>query len=417
MYKLFTHNDLDGVGCGIVAKIAFGDKVDVRYNSVMGLDHQVERFLEHLNEKKDKEWNMLITDLSVNEKNEEALDAFFIDGGSIQLIDHHKTALHFNDYDWGYVKVEYSDGRLACATSLLYGYLVHKGLLEPSAALEEFVELVRQYDTWEWDANDNIKAKQLNDLFFMVSIDEFVEKMVPRLQEAEHFEYDEFERKLLEMEEDKIERYIRRKKRELVQTFVGDHCTGIVHAESYHSELGNELGTEYPHLDYITILNMGGKKISFRTIHDHVDVSEVAGQFGGGGHAKASACSMSEESYQLYARAAFLIEPMRPDAFKNRYNLKETVEGCLFENRNEDSFFIYADESGVWFVEKNGEPLPGSFPSFHEAERFVKRNHSAWLVRDEHYVAFLRDFMRNVKSNKETSLFEEIVEEIGEGAE
>ncbi len=159
MYKLFTHNDLDGVGCGIVAKIAFGDQVDVRYNSVMGLDHQVDRFLDYLNEKKDKDWTVLITDLSVNEKNEETLDEWFHDGGKVQLIDHHKTALHFNDYDWGYVKVEYDDGRLACATSLLYGYLVHKGHLEPSAALEEFVELVRQYDTWEWDANDNIKAK------------------------------------------------------------------------------------------------------------------------------------------------------------------------------------------------------------------------------------------------------------------
>ncbi len=241
--------------------------------------------------------------------------------------------------------------------------------------------------------------------------------MVPRLQEQAHFEYDEFERKLLDMEEDKIERYIRRKKRELVQTFVGDHCTGIVHAESYFSELGNELGLENPHLDYITILNMGGKKISFRTIHDHVDVSEVAGQFGGGGHAKASGCSMDEESYQLYTRAAFLIEPMRPDAFRNRYNLKETAEGSLFENRNEDRFFIYADHSSVWLVEMNGEQLPGSFPSFHEAERFVKRNHSAWLVRDEHYVAFLRDFMRNTKSNKRASLFEEIVDEIEEGAE
>ncbi len=26
MYHLFTHNDLDGVGAGIVAKLAFGDR-------------------------------------------------------------------------------------------------------------------------------------------------------------------------------------------------------------------------------------------------------------------------------------------------------------------------------------------------------------------------------------------------------
>ena len=92
------------------------------------------------------------------------------------------------------------------------------------------------------------------------------------------------------MEEEKINRYIRKKNRELIQTFIGDHCVGIVHAEMYHSELGNELGKENSHLDYIAILNMGGKKVSFRTIHDHIDVSAVAGGFGGGGHAKASGC-------------------------------------------------------------------------------------------------------------------------------
>ncbi|MCF6409774.1 DHH family phosphoesterase [Pseudalkalibacillus salsuginis] len=397
MYKLLTHNDLDGVACGIVAKIAFGDRVDVRYNSVTGLDFQVERFLERKDEKQNKDTTLFITDLSVNEENEKALDAYAKEGGLVQLIDHHKTAVHFNDYDWGHVKVENDDGRLACATSLLYEYLVHHQLLEPSAVLEEFVELVRQYDTWEWEQNDNIKAKQLNDLFYMVSIEEFIEKMIPRFEDKDHFEYDEFEQKLLEMEEDKIERYIRRKKRELVQTFVGDYCTGIVHAESYHSELGNELGTANRHLDYITILNMGGKKISFRTIHDDVDVSAVAGYYGGGGHAKAAGCSMNKESYELYAKAAFLIEPMRQDAFRNHYNLKETPQGTLYENRNEDRLWIYEEEPESWVVELNLERIKHRFSDFEAAERYVKRHHFAWLARDEHYVDYLRKFMMKKK--------------------
>ncbi len=47
MYKLLSHNDLDGVGCGILAKLAFGKDVKVRYNSVSGLDAQVEYFFEN----------------------------------------------------------------------------------------------------------------------------------------------------------------------------------------------------------------------------------------------------------------------------------------------------------------------------------------------------------------------------------
>ena len=57
-----------------------------------------------------------------------------------------------------------------------------------------------------------------------------------------------------------------------------EYFAGVVYAESYHSELGNELGKEYPHLDYIAILNIGGRRMGFRTIHDHVDVSQVAGK-------------------------------------------------------------------------------------------------------------------------------------------
>ena len=44
-----------------------------------------------------------------------------------------------------------------------------------------------------------------------------------------------------------------------------------------------KLGKEYPHLDFIVILNIGAKRVGFRTIHEHMDVSEVAGHFGGGG--------------------------------------------------------------------------------------------------------------------------------------
>lgn len=405
MYQLYTHNDLDGVGCGIVAKIAFKDQVDIRYNSVMGLDHQIERFLDKKDDKRNKGKLVFITDLSINEENTKGIDTFVKNGGKVKLIDHHKTALHFNDYSWGNVRVEYDDGRLASATSLFYEYLIQHRLIEPSPALHEFVELVRQYDTWEWDQNNNIKAKQLNDLFFMGSIDEFEEKMVQRIMKSRHFEYDEFEKKLLEMEEEKIERYVRRKKRELVQLFIDEYCAGIVHAESYHSELGNELGKENEHIDYIAILNLGGKKISFRTIHDHIDVSAIADEFGGGGHAKAAGCSMNEKAYELYVKGAFNTEPMKPDAFRNQFNLKNSPHGCLYENRKDDKFYIYTPNGEDWLVEYNGVKLDEAFSEFKAAENFVKRNYSAWLTRDENLVDFLKDFM--IKSKTDLSHLEE----------
>ncbi|MBU8880871.1 oligoribonuclease [Bacillus sp. FJAT-29790] len=394
MYKLLSHNDLDGVGCGILAKLAFGEQVKVRYNSVSGLDREVEWFLE--NDHKDT--FLIITDLSVNEENEKRLDAFYQAEGKVQLLDHHKTALHFNEYEWGHVLVEDDEGKLTSATSLLYEYLVTHQLMEPSNATAEFVELVRQYDTWEWEKNDNQQAHRLNALFFLVSIEEFEEKMINRLKTSNHFHFDEFEMKILDMEEDKIERYIRRKRREIVQTQVDGYFAGIIYAESYHSELGNELGKEYPHLDYIVILNIGGKRVGFRTIHDHIDVSEVAGHFGGGGHAKASGCSLSNEAYKRFVVETFHLEPLREDAKRNRYNLKHSLFGSLYKNQ-EETFLLYQENDRDWVIEKNKTKMERTFTSFEEGESFLKRNYAAWLVRDDTFVSYLMEEVR--RKNKQ----------------
>ncbi|TDH74936.1 oligoribonuclease, partial [Acinetobacter baumannii] len=91
MYHLYSHNDLDGVGCGIVAKLAFGKEVEVRYNSVNGLNAQVQYFLEKAKESSRHD-ALFITDLAVNEENEKRLNEYVHAGGKVKLIDHHKTA-------------------------------------------------------------------------------------------------------------------------------------------------------------------------------------------------------------------------------------------------------------------------------------------------------------------------------------
>lgn len=393
MYKLLSHNDLDGVGCGILAKLAFGKDVHVRYNSIAGLNREVENFFEQ----EDHETFLFITDLSVNEENEKKIEEFHQAGGKVQLIDHHKTSLAYNNYDWGHVVVEDTEGKLTSATSLLYEYLIAQGLLHQSVAVDEFVELVRQYDTWEWEKNNNQHAQRLNALFYLISIEEFEEKMLERLKTDDHFYFDEFEKRILDMEEEKIERYIRRKRRELVQAQIKGHFAGVVYAESYHSELGNELGKEYPHLDYIAILNIGGKRIGFRTIHDHVDVSEVAGQFGGGGHAKASGCSMTEKAYKLFVTDTFPLETLHEDAKNNRYNVKDSSFGTLYRNHSDDRFLIRPINQSEWAIEKNKHKLDKTFTSFSEAEKFLKRTEAAWLVRDDQFVNYLIDEVKKSK--------------------
>ncbi|MED1205012.1 DHH family phosphoesterase [Heyndrickxia acidicola] len=384
MYTLFTHNDLDGIGCGILAKLAFGEQIHVYYCSISNLNSRVEMFLEQENQ----ENTLIVTDLSVSEKNEEKISAFVQAGGNAVLIDHHKTAEHLNRHDWAHVQTQEEEGKLASATSLFLHYLKEKHNIHFTSALFQFVELVRLYDTWEWEKNQNLEAKRLNDLFYMFSIEEFEEKMLNKLRMQGEFCFDELETKLLDIEENRVERYIRGKKREVYQALIHNYNAGVVHAESYHSELGNELSKEFPHLDYIAIIMAGRKKISFRTIHDHVDVSEIAGEYGGGGHKKASGCQLTPEAFVSFVDKTFHSEPLRQDAHKNRFNIKENESGSLYSNPSGESFFIFYQEEKGWGIEKKHKEISW-YTSFYEAEKDIKLHHAAFLVTDDKFVSYL----------------------------
>lgn len=386
MIRLFTDSDLDGLGCGIAAKLAYGDEIEVSYCTYRNLDRRVDGFL---NNPERKEYGLYITDLSVNSDVQKKLDARAKGGKMVQMIDHHVTALPFNNYSWGFVKPTYDSGKKTCAASLFYEFLVEKGDLEKSKTLEQFIELIRQYDTWEWEENENLDAKRLNDLFSILGREKFEEKMFNRLKRQEDFSLEDAENFLLDIEEEKIDRYIRSKNRRKIQTFINDYCVGIVHAEQYHSELGNELNKKNPHLDLIAIINVGNKSIGFRTIHDEVDVSEFAKTFGGGGHPKASGCSLTEDTFKKFVIDVFGEESPIPDPDKNEYNLPNAEYGTWFENRKGELFYVYQNNNGSWKVRHKSKNLDEEFNSYEEAERYIKRNFVAWLQFDNNLFKYL----------------------------
>ncbi|MFK9092860.1 DHH family phosphoesterase [Bacillus salipaludis] len=384
MVKLFTDMDLDGLGCGLIAKIAFGDKANVFYCSYRNLNQRVETYIKNPANNQEE---VYITDLAVNEDVEKKLQERFKHGKHIQMIDHHVTAMHFNEYKWGWVKPEYENGKKTCATSLFYDYLIEQGKMERNHALEEFIDLVRQYDTWEWDENNNVTAKRLNDLFYIMNREQIEEEMLKRLMEnTDSFRLTDTENMILDIEEQKINRYIHSKSRQTVQTFVDHYCIGIVHGEQYLSELGNALNNIYPHLDMIVLLNVSGKKMGFRTIHDEVNVAEFAQRYGGGGHPKASGSELTREAFKTFVVDVFELNPLKPDADRNEYNVKESAFGTSYQNhKNEISYIIPASDRG-YDLFHNGEKVEQIFPSFNEAEHFLKRNNLSWLRQDQEYL-------------------------------
>jgi len=384
MVKLFTDMDLDGLGCGLIAKIAFGDKANVFYCSYRNLDQRVEAFIKNPANNQEETY---ITDLAVNEVVEKKLQERFHHGKHIQMIDHHVTALHFNEYKWGRVRPEYDNGKKTCATSLFYDFLLEQGKIKRNHALEEFIDLVRQYDTWEWDENNNVTAKRLNDLFYIMNREQFEEEMLKRLTEnTDSFQLTDTENMILDIEEQKINRYIHSKSRQTVQTFVDDYCVGVVHAEQYLSELGNALNNIYPHLDMIVLLNVSGKKMGFRTIHDEVNVAEFAQMYGGGGHPKASGAELTREAFETFIVDVFELNPLKPDPDRNEFNVKESAFGTSYQNHLGESSYILPAYNGTFDLIHKGEKIEQTFSVFSAAERYLKRNYSSWLRQDQEFL-------------------------------
>jgi len=285
--KLFTHIDLDGVGCSILAKLKFGDEnVDITYcNNPKDANEKVKEFW--LSENLFDYDKVYITDISISDKLAELINSYVINPSyklpELKLLDHHKTALNLNKYNWCNVIVD--DKHPECGTSLFCKEINST----TQTSRDEFVETVRRYDNWLWETpyKDEV-PKKYNNLLYILGKDKFIDDVIYKIK-ANDMSLTYTDNLLLEIEQRQIETYIKSKNKKLqIRTDLFDGYTvGVVFAERYVSELGNSLCKLNPKIDFVCIIT-NGNKVSYRTIKDNIDVSQIADKFGGGGHTKAS---------------------------------------------------------------------------------------------------------------------------------
>lgn len=304
--KLFTHTDLDGVGCAILAYLAYGkENVDVEYCNYDDVDNKVSRFfIKEIPGKYDK---VFITDISINENLAVAIDRY-AKSGLWQLFDHHQTALDLNKYDWCNVLIEAPDGSglKTCGTELFGVYLLSSaGLVnryhwDTLTNILQFIGIVRDYDTWRWTTmgGDGIVSKNVNELLDIYGREQFINVMFARIRTYNSFPSitpDEF--LLLRQRKEEIDRYVIQKKEQLIRARdTYGHLYAYVFAERFFSELGNRLCQMTPELDYVVIIDISNGKISYRTIRDDLNLgTEIAHAYGGGGHAKAAGSTFDRE--------------------------------------------------------------------------------------------------------------------------
>ena len=283
--KLFTHTDLDGVVCGILAKLAFKN-VDISYCNYDDINEEVEFLLKNSVEEYSK---IYITDISVNEEIANLIDSSCPE--KVLLLDHHPTALNLNKFKWSSVKVSNKDKSKTCGASIYFKHLLSLGYLDVNnRLLQTFVEKVRRYDTWEWERLNDKDAENLNNLLYLYGKNMFTVRFLVKILNNEPTLLNEVDLMILNVAEESKESYIRSKIENIKVTEIDGYLVGVVFAEKHTSLLGSRLGKIYPKLDFFAIINMDKGTVSYRTSKENIDLGKFASNYGGGGH-KASAGS------------------------------------------------------------------------------------------------------------------------------
>lgn len=292
---LITHTDLDGISPIILMNLTNRkfdyksieiNEVEDTFNELFTTDLSI---YEHI----------YITDLTIPESVYETLK----NKENVLVFDHHETHLYATKYTFATVKVE-AFNHLTCGTELFYNYLknIYPNLDTP--ILNEYVDLVRQIDTWDFT---NIElAKQLGSLPTIYGKKEFIKLLTNRLKKnKDKFELTGFEKRYLKIKKEEETNFIDNKNKQMVKYLIDGRKCGVVFAGNCNkSELGNVLATNNPDLDLIIIIDTA-KAISYRTARDDVRVNDFAAIYGGGGHQKASGSSFNDEMREFIVKSYY----------------------------------------------------------------------------------------------------------------
>ena len=213
----------------------------------------------------------------------------------IHVLDHHYSRLELNKYDFIDV-IDEKNGKKESGTSLYYKYLLdnYPNDLLKRKSIETLVDLVRSGDTWEWKKTNNELARDISTLLAYYGIDEFVKKYTKFVRENEEFSLDDIDKTIIQVDRRRMKEYIDDCKSKVIIKEIRGYKVGIIFAELYRSELGNDLAEYYKdEVDFIIIINMN-RSISFRGIKQELNLGEFAKLFNGYGHKLASGAPLPE---------------------------------------------------------------------------------------------------------------------------
>lgn len=277
---IISDSDLDGIGAIVVAKTIFPniEYITPERNLIN------ETVKDVINSGKYN--TIFMTDCSISDEDVELIVCEFVSkGNKFVLLDHHKSAIHLNKYEWSKIKVE-TDGFKHSGTELMFSHLKELGY--NMDALAEFSEMVRCYDTWDWANLNKPEPERLNVLYWNYEEKElFVQNMVNRISKGLPL-INEKDNAVIDTIKNLDKKYIEERKEMFSIKYYDKYKVAVLFTDRCVSQLGNIICKENEDIDFCCLVDLNRSKISMRCVKDSVDVSEIAKRFNGGGHAKAA---------------------------------------------------------------------------------------------------------------------------------
>lgn len=192
------------------------------------------------------------------------------------ILDHHKSAL-----------VELHDIPNAIFDLNRSGAMIAWSYFHPGKEAPKFLRYIEDRDLWKWELP---YSREFAAAFDMVP---FVFEEFEKYEDASVFD-DAVKRGSYILAYSKT--VVKKVSDGAVKRWLNDKSVLVVNASHWMSEIGNRLA---PDCDFALVWYYDHAreetKVSLRSFHDTIDVSEVAERFGGGGHRKAAGFSLSRD--------------------------------------------------------------------------------------------------------------------------
>lgn len=310
---LFTHGiDIDGYGCAVLAKLAFGNDVEVHYADNFELDEMFAHRVYGVSTKEILEGKVDKSQLIKNAQN--ALREYtkvyitdhclsfplcqFVDedtetASKLLVLDHHTSRkAEQGQFDWVKIADKIDESTMACGTNMFYYHLISEGKIFPTHALARWARCTALCDTWTWKGSpceeECVKLDVLGKALGREKyVEHYTQKFSKLLKTLKPFKFTPEEEKLIKEYQaayaKKLDEYV--SKIQIVE-FDGLKA-GFVHIKDLFK---NDIAESVRHLplgqkiDFLIMPVDDRESVSLRNINPNCDVSKIAQAHGGGGH-------------------------------------------------------------------------------------------------------------------------------------